>query len=210
MSVYFTSDLHLGHRAMSAEGKGWRPFATQEEHDNTLIENFNAVVGPDDVVWVLGDVAMGKIEDSLAMCARMNGNRMLICGNHDRPAMTTDKAKRHQWTRRYLDEGGFAAVLVLDDPLSLPVNGMQITLGPDRTAVASHYPYEGDHSADERYAHRRPADEGEWLLHGHVHDAWKVRGRQINVGVDVHSWAPVAASEIVGIIQRAEASAPPG
>jgi calcineurin-like phosphoesterase family protein len=210
MTVWFTSDLHLGHAAMPATGRGWRPFETQDEHDETLIERHNALVGHDDVVWVVGDVAMGKIEDSLAKCARMNGMRNLICGNHDRPAMTADVTKRNRWTRRYLDEGGFAAVLVLDDPLSLPVNAMQLSLGPDRNVTASHYPYEGDHSADERYADRRPIDQGEWLLHGHVHGAWKVRGRQVNVGVDVWDFAPVERSRIIELIDASETSPAPG
>lgn len=201
MSVFLTSDWHFGHAAMPKTGRGWRPFETMQDHDETLIANHNYLVGPDDVVWVLGDVAMGKIADSLANCARMNGVKNLICGNHDRPAMTGDPVKRGMWSRRYMDEGGFAAVLLFGaDQPAMTLSSVD----PSRHLLACHYPYEGDHTSDERYADLRPQDTGEWLLHGHVHDAWKVRGRQINVGVDVWDFAPVAASRIIELIAESE------
>jgi calcineurin-like phosphoesterase family protein len=72
-------------------------------------------------------------------------------------------------------------------------------IGRDHVLMC-HLPYEGDHVGDERYARFRLRDEGLWLLHGHVHDAWKVRGCQINVGVDVWGWRPVNLEEIHKII----------
>ena len=57
----------------------------------------------------------------------------------------------------------------------------------------SHYPYRG--KEDDRHKQRKFEneidDDGKVLLHGHVHTAWKVRGRMINVGVDVWGYAPV-------------------
>ena len=193
MTVWCTSDWHFGHRNILTLGSG-RPFSSIEEHDEALIDRYNAVVRDDDLVWVLGDVAMGNIDQSLAKCARMNGMRNLVCGNHDRPAMTTDTAKRHRWTRRYINEGGFAAVLVLDErrpSMDIHIRGCCF--------AASHYPYQGDSTGTERYTDRRPVDDGRWLLHGHVHDTWRVQGRQINVGVDVWDFAPVSASQILSI-----------
>jgi calcineurin-like phosphoesterase family protein len=83
-SVWFTADSHFGHRAMAATGKGWRPFATIEEHDETLIENWNKVVKADDQVWHLGDVGMGPQNFVLETVKRLNGHKHLIAGNHDK------------------------------------------------------------------------------------------------------------------------------
>lgn len=193
MRRWVTSDWHFGHRNILHLGEG-RPFATIEEHDEALITRHNALVAPDDEVWVLGDVAMGDITESLVKCARMNGHKILICGNHDRPAMTDDPEKRARWTRRYMDEGGFSGVLLVE-------NATTVKLPDGRLVKASHYPYAGDsQDGPDRYTERRPVDEGGWLLHGHVHHSWRVNGRQINVGVDVWDYEPVRAERIMELI----------
>ncbi len=193
MSTWFTSDWHFGHRNVLTLGAG-RPFGTVEEMNETLIERHNAMVSPDDEVWVLGDAAMGSITESLACCARMNGHKILVCGNHDRPAMTDDPAWVAVWRDRYMGEGGFSGVLLVEPSAAVCLPGGQIVL-------ASHYPYAGDsRDGPDRYADRRPVDFGEWLLHGHVHHRWRVNGCQINVGVDVWDYAPVSADTIKGMV----------
>jgi calcineurin-like phosphoesterase family protein len=42
----------------------------------------------------------------------------------------------------------------------------------------------------------RPVDNGLPLIHGHVHNSWKVNGRQINVGVDVWDFTPVSEADL--------------
>lgn len=190
MTTWFTSDWHLGHKAILGFGEG-RPFAWIEEHDAELVRRHNALVAPDDVVWVLGDVAMGKIEDSLALCAQMNGSKILICGNHDRPAMTTDEIKKTRWTDRYRTEGGFEQVWRW--PQTIELAGHQV--------LACHYPYRGDSGETDRFLERRPTDGGGWLLHGHVHDKWRQRDKMINVGVDVWDYAPVSADVLEELIR---------
>lgn len=70
--------------------------------------------------------------------------------------------------------------------------------------LLSHFPYRGDHTEDERYAEYRLHDTGMWLVHGHVHDAWAQRGRQINVGVDVRNWSPISLAELTEIVRSGE------
>ena len=67
-------------------------------------------------------------------------------------------------------------------------------------ALGCHFPYEGDSHDHDRYPDHRPLDDGEWLLHGHVHQRWRVRGRMINVGVDVWDYAPVPEDELVALL----------
>ena len=52
--VYFTSDLHLGHRNIIS--LQYRPFESVEEMDRALIDNFNSVVKKNDTVFILGDI----------------------------------------------------------------------------------------------------------------------------------------------------------
>jgi calcineurin-like phosphoesterase family protein len=82
-TTFFIADTHFGHRNIIRfeQTKPFRPFETIEEHDEELIRRWNEVVKPNDVVWHLGDVAFGK--KALALCARLNGSKRLIMGNHD-------------------------------------------------------------------------------------------------------------------------------
>jgi len=189
MSVWFTSDWHFGHRNILTLGEG-RPWATIEEHDQALVDSHNSLVSPDDVVFVLGDVAMGDINISLQRCAAMLGRKYLLCGNHDRPTMCPE-VKRQDWIDRYKVDGGFVDVQT--------VNQFPITLLDGYTVIASHYPFAGEsvEGRPDRFTDRRPIDDLEhWLVHGHVHRSWKVNGRQINVGVDVWDYQPVPAMVI--------------
>lgn len=86
MNTWFCSDHHFGHANIikftdRPGGKLIRPFASIEEHDETIIANHNALVSPKDRVYFMGDVAISK--KFLHMVGRMNGRKKLIKGNHD-------------------------------------------------------------------------------------------------------------------------------
>lgn len=81
--VYFTSDLHLGHANVLRFHH--RPFSDLSEMNRALITNYNAVVRPDDTVYLLGDLAYRlPVSDANHLLARLNGKKILIKGNHDR------------------------------------------------------------------------------------------------------------------------------
>lgn len=80
MSVFFTADTHFGdHRAINISR---RPFANTAEMDEAMVERWNAVVSPDDVIWHLGDVAR-RPTDVAELLARLNGTKHLLRGNND-------------------------------------------------------------------------------------------------------------------------------
>lgn len=83
--VFFIGDTHFGHRKIIQFEADARPFATIEEHDETLIARWNSVVRPKDTVWHLGDVLFGR--HSFSMLPRLNGYKRLVLGNHDRYAV---------------------------------------------------------------------------------------------------------------------------
>ena len=81
--VYFTADMHFGHRAIIAMQN--RPFGSIEEMDSIILQNYNAVVNRDDTVYILGDVCHHmKIDAADGLIRKMNGKKYLILGNHDK------------------------------------------------------------------------------------------------------------------------------
>ena len=81
--IYLTSDLHFTHMNILKYEPESRPFSSIEEMNETIIQNWNEVVTANDTVYVLGDMAMGMIEDAIPLIKRLNGKIILIRGNHD-------------------------------------------------------------------------------------------------------------------------------
>lgn len=79
--IFFTSDTHFGHSKIIDYCK--RPFSSIEEHDKALIQNWNNVVEQDDTVFHLGDFAYGNSQFISNIIKQLNGNIILIKGNHD-------------------------------------------------------------------------------------------------------------------------------
>ncbi len=87
--IYFTSDTHFSDpRVLRIDH---RPFANLEEHDETLIRNWNAVVADGDEIWHLGDVVSSRAVPCDTILSRLNGRKHLIIGNNDPPATVEAK-----------------------------------------------------------------------------------------------------------------------
>lgn len=80
-NVFMTSDHHFGHKNILEYEKEARPFSSLEEMHEVLIDRWNNVVKPNDVVYHLGDFCFGKQWISIA--SRLNGRKKLVMGNHD-------------------------------------------------------------------------------------------------------------------------------
>lgn len=85
-NYFFASDHHFGHANMlnftrADEVTPVRSFASVEEMDEYMIERHNSVVGPNDRVYFLGDLAIPR--RGLQQVKRLNGKKRLIMGNHD-------------------------------------------------------------------------------------------------------------------------------
>jgi calcineurin-like phosphoesterase family protein len=83
VNTCITSDQHIRHKRLVEE---WldRPFSTVELHDQSVQDEHNAVVGPDDhVIWA-GDCIVGTHPDNYEqIIAQFNGKKHLVKGNHD-------------------------------------------------------------------------------------------------------------------------------
>jgi len=83
-NTWFTADTHFGHKNIMRLSN--RPFGSIEEHDQTLIDNWNRVVGVHDTVYHLGDFHFGGVQEGEQLLRQLNGKKILIKGNHDRNA----------------------------------------------------------------------------------------------------------------------------
>ena len=78
--IWLTSDLHFGHKNILKFCK--RPWDTVEEMDEGLIQNWNRVVGKDDLVFDLGDFAFASNSKWKDLLSQLNGHHYFILGNH--------------------------------------------------------------------------------------------------------------------------------
>lgn len=190
MARYFTSDLHFGHDNIIRYSG--RPFRTADEMNQQLIAGWNETVAADDEVWVLGDVALGKIRQTLALVGQLAGRKVLVTGNHDR-CWPGHGPKAEPWEAMYRD-AGFADIR--HGTVRTVVGGIDV--------ICNHFPYRGDSHDEDRHREHRPVDTGLPLVHGHVHERWLSNGRQINVGVDVWSYRPVSEAELAALVEATQ------
>jgi calcineurin-like phosphoesterase family protein len=85
-AVFLVSDTHFGHagvcRFMREDGvTKLRPWDNPEEMDEEMVRRWNERVRPNDKVYHLGDVVINR--RALPTLARLNGDKVLIRGNHD-------------------------------------------------------------------------------------------------------------------------------
>jgi calcineurin-like phosphoesterase family protein len=85
--VFFTSDTHWGHGNIIKFCD--RPFKDVEEMNYKLIENWNKKVPQDGLVFHLGDFAWGGSDMWKNIRQQLNGEIILIKGNHDQKNMSS-------------------------------------------------------------------------------------------------------------------------
>jgi calcineurin-like phosphoesterase family protein len=99
---FLISDTHFGHagvcRFLRDDGTKLRPWDTPEEMDEFMVAAWNERVRPNDKVYHLGDVVINR--RALAIMDRLNGDKVLIRGNHD-------IFKLEDYTRYFRDIRGY-------------------------------------------------------------------------------------------------------
>lgn len=184
---FYTSDTHFNHKRIIELSN--RPFRDVDHMNHSIINNINEVAMPDDELWILGDMAMGTLIETLELIKLINPSVHLVNGNHDRTWRGT-KPKDREKTPLYIEAG----IQSIQDEAIHNIDGIPVRL--------SHFPYSGDHTDEDRFVEWRPVDDGMWLLCGHVHGAWMSNGRMLNVGVDVQNFYPVSEEGITDFIRR--------
>lgn len=179
-NIYFTSDTHFFHSQVINFCK--RPFNCVEEMNEQLVQNWNKTVKPGDLIYILGDVSFGNVQDTNQILSRLNGQKYLIYGNHDQLIRKKKELQEHfVWCKD----------LARIKPL---INNEK------QDIVLCHYAmrvWEKSHY-------------GSWQLFGHSHgglsdhgeDVIPVHSLQVDVGVDVWNYTPVSIKEIKKFMNR--------
>ena len=171
MSIFFISDTHLNHSNILRYCN--RPFTSAEEHDRTLIDNWNRIVGPHDSVYHLGDVALGSPSFCRQLVDRLNGKIFLIRGNHDKALKKEEYSSRFEWIKDYFE--------------------LTVQLPEKKLIVLSHY----------KFQVWNKKHFGSWHLYGHSHGKLAVPMEfSLDVGVDVQSFSPVSLKNITNLMEN--------
>jgi calcineurin-like phosphoesterase family protein len=80
--IFLTADSHFQHDNIIKHCN--RPFTSVEEMNEVMIERWNEVVAPRDIVYHLGDIFVkGTVAEAKKIRGRLNGSIRLIKGNHE-------------------------------------------------------------------------------------------------------------------------------
>lgn len=152
--------------------------------DEALIANWNSVVGPDDIVFNLGDFAFAPNWRWKEILSRLNGHHYLILGNHD--------------ISRFPGEYIMSLFEGVEQQMILKIDG--------RLVYLNHYPFlcYGGTWRDPKSA--------VYQLFGHVHSGPNISGKdsdklvnlfpfQYDVGVDNNNYTPISWKQVEKIIQ---------
>lgn len=75
-NLWYTSDLHIRHKNIWK----YRPFETELQHRECVMDNWCSLVRSRDVIWVLGDSIFE--EEGIEDIKSLPGRKRLIMGNH--------------------------------------------------------------------------------------------------------------------------------
>ena len=184
--IFFSSDQHFGHRNVVKFCN--RPYADEKEMGKALIENWNNVVGPDDIIVTMGDFFWFNDSQSIKKVVnQLNGTIYMVLGNHDKK----ESFRRCDPEKLIILDGISHIFLRCEDENRWYEKTFEI--------VCCHYPLM-------TWSHR---DRGAINLFGHIHSGWMRscddydqmlplwRGQQLDVGVDNQNFTPVVFEDVL-------------
>ena len=164
--IFYTADLHLGYFPILHDTA--RPFTGVPEMDEALISNWNARVGADDSVYIVGDFSYNGGEAPTQYLSRLNGHLHLIRGNHDTGLNHAERLLD------YCDS--------VTDFLEIDDGGTHILL--------CHYPILHEKGGYMIHGHIHNQ-------RNHAYEILKTLPRVLNAGVDINFYRPVPLDELV-------------
>lgn len=170
--IWVISDTHFHHANIlnffdSNTGLKIRPsFASVDEMDEFMVDNWNSVVKQGDKVYHLGDVFIGDKDKFKKLWPKLNGSKNLIVGNHD--------------DIRFLSSGGFFKSVYLERKFR------------DMKLHLSHIPlHQSQHEVGAPGSGINYVN-----VHGHIHQNPSPAGRYINVSVEAINYTPIHLEEL--------------
>ena len=81
-NIWLISDTHFFHKNIGE-------YCTRSDNwQDLIIENWNRLIQPGEVVFHLGDLVLGKKEELEGLVSLLNGRLFMMRGNHDRRSST--------------------------------------------------------------------------------------------------------------------------
>lgn len=193
-NIYFTSDLHFGHRNVIRFCN--RPFADEKEMTEGLIKNWNDVVKPQDFVFSLGDFSWWTDRHGVKrLVNRLHGKKYFIPGNHCKEGMY-----------ELVDDPDFHEC---SDVVVLFVRGQE---GDPRFAETKVFEIVLCHFPLISYPHSEAPNCFQFFGHIHSkHDGPLIEfgyylpikpGKQMDVGVDRHHYKPIELTEAIRLAKE--------
>lgn len=185
--IYFTSDLHLGHKSVIEMCR--RPFADIDAMNAELIRRWNEKVKRSDTVYIVGDLAH-RCADPLGFLRELGGNKVLIAGNHDvKWLQKCGMAERDARGVRFFGYSEYFADIA---------QYAEINCG-DRNITLCHYPM-----LQWRASRKVGSKKVGYLIFGHIHNDASpsvvpvlLLPHALNAGVDINGFAPATFDELV-------------
>lgn len=184
MAVFVIGDHHFGHEKIllpEYDNRGI-DFPDIETHDDELIQQWNWKVSPDDTVIHFGDLSFLDPEATIHICRILNGNIIMINGNHDHRTRKfwEQRAGIAKWFQRpqYLHEGVWLAHSV-DWTTTRPV----IWTGKRTVQENGHV-----------------VDLDTLIIHGHNHKGLRTYSNCVNVCANLWEYTPVNLYELLSYI----------
>lgn len=184
MTIFLSSDLHLGHTLAATE----RGFATVDDHDRAIMAGLRRRLRDGDDLFLLGDLAFAGWVPRVLQLASLPGRKHLVLGNHDRA--------------HPMHPNGWKHLAVLGQVFASVQTAATIRHGGVEWLL-SHFPYSGDHpGTEDRHPQWRLPDRGQPIFHGHTHAASRVSRStagtvQVHVGLDAWGLKPVTLHDAV-------------
>jgi len=173
MTIFFSGDPHFCHFNVIRFGN--RPYQTYWEMNDAIIKNWNSVVQPEDTVYLLGDIGIGKRWEIVKCAFELSGTIHWILGNHDKKAKGWAELKK-----RFASISTYKEIKVNDPEADYRGNKYQ-------KIVLFHYPI---HSWNGMHY-------GAWHLHSHTHGTFFVKDNKIlDVGMDCWGCIPVSYERV--------------
>ena len=177
MEIWFISDLHLNHnQSFIYEPRG---FINIKDMNEVIIEIWNSVVKPEDIVYNLGDTIMGDQTMGIELYKKLNGTSCMIWGNH----CTENKQK-----------------LLSALPNVIALGYAHVFKYKKLSLYLSHYPTLTANYDDKHFSQHVIN------LHGHTHQQanflYSNNPFMYHVGVDSHNCTPVHIDEVMADIRQ--------
>lgn len=155
-----------------------RGFSSVDEMNEAIIERWNSIVKPDDIVFHLGDITLTDTTKGIECFKRLNGQISVVWGNHDSPARQELIERMPVITLGYAHQFKFGKI----------------------SCYLSHYPTLTANWDDKHF--------NQHVINFHAHTHQRTNWLQVNnpfmyhIGMDSHNCTPIHIEEAINDIRN--------